>query len=596
MPRLSLGDTYADVMEAVDKRFSWHRLPVPLGILALIGIRDRLRRQNLYDTGVPEAGDGDRQVDRRYRTARTLDGTHNDLANPMMGAVNTRFGRNIPLEHTYPERMPRVLEPNPRTISRELLTRQRFIPATTLNVLAAAWIQFEVHDWVFHGHNEDENPWQIGCADDDPWHQHPMQILRTRQDPDPNPNGGPSTWVNTQTHWWDASQVYAPTPELARAMRSGEKGKLRLDERGLMPKELEPAEPDWAGRPGTHWVGLAVLHSLFMREHNAICDHLHKRYPELSDDDLYDKARLVVSALIAKIHTLEWTPAIIAHPTTIRAMHTNWWGIVGERFDRRFGRPTQNEVIRGLVGAPTQHHGVPYSLTEEFVSVYRMHPLIPDEFTFRSVRNDQVLQERTFPELGALELRNRCEELDMCDVFYSLGIAHPGEITLHNYPRSLQEFLRPDGEIIDLAATDVLRVRERGVPRYTKFREFFHMRPIASFEELSDRPEWVEEMRAVYDGDLDAVDLMVGMFAEPKPRGFGFSDTAFRVFVVMASRRIEADRFFTVDYRPEVYTRAGLDWIDNNTMKSVLGRHFPELEPALRRVENAFAPWSRVRP
>ena len=39
---------------------------------------------------------------------------------------------------------------------------------------------------------------------------------------------------------------------------------------------------------------------------------------------------------------------------------------------------------------------------------------------------------------------------------------------------------------------------------------------------------------------------MVGMFAEPKPKGFGFSDTAFRVFVLMASRRIEADRFFTV--------------------------------------------------
>ena len=85
------------------------------------------------------------------------------------------------------------------------------------------------------------------------------------------------------------------------------------------------------------------------------------------------------------------------------------------------------------------------------------------------------------------------------------------------------------------------------------------------------------------------------MFAEPKPRGFGFSDTAFRVFVLMASRRLEADRFFTVDYRPEVYTRAGLDWIDNNTMKSVLLRHFPELEPTLRGVQNAFAPWPRVR-
>ncbi|MGZ4257886.1 MAG: peroxidase family protein, partial [Gaiellaceae bacterium] len=153
-------------------------------------------------------------------------------------------------------------------------------------------------------------------------------------------------------------------------------------------------------------------------------------------------------------------------------------------------------------------------------------------------------------------------------------------------------FHRPDGEVIDLAATDILRVRERGVPRYQRFREFFHLRPITSFEELCDQPEWVEELRRVYNDDLDAVDLMIGSFAEPKPRGFGFSDTAFRVFVLMASRRLEADRFFTVDYRPEVYTPAGFEWIDDNTMKSVLLRHFPELEAALQGVENAFAPWN----
>jgi hypothetical protein len=120
------------------------------------------------------------------------------------------------------------------------------------------------------------------------------------------------------------------------------------------------------------------------------------------------------------------------------------------------------------------------------------------------------------------------------------------------------------------------------------------MKPVTSFEELSDNPVWVEELRDVYNGDIDAVDLVVGMFAEPKPRGFGFSDTAFRVFVLMATRRLEADRFFTVDYRPEVYTRAGLDWVDNNTMRSVLLRHFPELEPTLRDVQNAFAPWPRI--
>ena len=62
----------------------------------------------------------------------------------------------------------------------------------------------------------------------------------------------------------------------------------------------------------------------------------------------------------------------------------------------------------------------------------------------------------------------------------------------------------------------------------------------------------------------------------------------------MASRRLNSDRFFTTDYTPVVYSQAGLDWIDDNTMATVLTRHYRQLEPALRNVKNAFAPWSAV--
>jgi hypothetical protein len=106
---------------------------------------------------------------------------------------------------------------------------------------------------------------------------------------------------------------------------------------------------------------------------------------------------------------------------------------------------------------------------------------------------------------------------------------------------------------------------------------------------------WVKELRSVYKNDVNRVDLMVGLFAEPRPQGFGFSDTAFRIFILMASRRLNSDRFFTTDYTPEVYTQVGLDWIANNTMKTVLLRHLPGLLPTLRGVENAFTPWPKVR-
>ena len=384
------------------------------------------------------------------------------------------------------------------------------------------------------------------------------------------------------------SQIYGSDAAFARAIRSGEGGKLRLDPDGQLPRDLDD-KIDLAGVAGNFWLGLALLHTLFSHEHNAICDRLAATHPELDDDALYAKARLVNAALMAKIHTVEWTPAIIAHPTTRYAMRANWYGILG----KRLGKRSKNEVLGGIPGSATNHHGVPYSLTEEFVAVYRMHPLLPDDFTFRSVATDEVLEERTFRELGALHVRERLDTLGMPNALYSFGIAHPGAITLHNYPRFLQHLKRPNGEEVDLAATDVLRIRERGVPRYNEFRRRFHLKPAETFEELTPNAEWADQLRRVY-GDVERVDLMVGLYAEQPPKGFGFSDTAFRVFILMASRRLKSDRFFTRDYTAETYTQEGLDWIDETTMGDVLTRHYPEVAPALAGVDNAFAPWKRV--
>ncbi|WP_438471492.1 peroxidase family protein, partial [Streptomyces asiaticus] len=151
---------------------------------------------------------------------------------------------------------------------------------------------------------------------------------------------------------------------------------------------------------------------------------------------LYDKARLVNSALMAKIHTVDWTPAIIAHPTTVTAMRVNWFGLLGERLGPRFRRScgliSTSPLLHGIPGSPTTHHGVPYSLTEEFVAVYRMHPLIPDEFTFRSLADDSVTAQHELPELSVLNVRARLAESPMADLLYSFGRAHPGALSLHN--------------------------------------------------------------------------------------------------------------------------------------------------------------------
>lgn len=80
---------------------------------------------------------------------------------------------------------------------------------------------------------------------------------------------------------------------------------------------------------------------------------------------------------MAKIHTVEWTPAILDHPTINTALRANWWGFLGEKLDKLLGHISKNEYICGIPGSGVDQNNVPFSLTEEFVSVYRLHPLIP---------------------------------------------------------------------------------------------------------------------------------------------------------------------------------------------------------------------------
>ena len=586
---------YDTAAQALDHSVGWDKLPTPLGLLMILGLRNILRQRNLYDTSQEPAINTPpvAPLNAIDLTTRASDGTYNDLEHPTMGMAGSRFGRNVPIEYTNPEADARLMEPSPRTVSVELLTRDTFIPATSVNMLAAAWLQFMIRDWFSHGRGNKEQTWEVPLRDGDPWVERPMKIPRTIADLTRPPDATtPPTYINTESHWWDASQIYGSNQKFETAVRSGNDGKLIMGPDGLLPVPTDP-NMDPAQVPGW-WLGLAMMQTIFTLEHNSICDRLRADFPTWTDEDIFQRARLINAALLAKIHTVEWTPAIISHPTTQVAMHANWWGVTGEQVKKAFGRISSSEVISGIPGSETNHYGVPFSLTEEFTAVYRMHPLIADDYSFRASADDRAIQDRQFVDLTGTHVREVTDQIPMHDIFYSFGTSNPGAITLHNYPRFLQDFLRPDGHHQDVAATDILRIRELGVPRYNEFRRLLHLKPAATFEEMTDSPEWAEQMRQVYNNEIERVDLMVGMFAERRPQGFAFSDTAFRIFILMASRRLNSDRFFTTDFTPTVYTQPGIDWINDNTMTTVLLRHYPQLRPAMRGLDNAFVPWNKA--
>ncbi|MEM7033476.1 MAG: peroxidase family protein [Chloroflexota bacterium] len=590
---------------------NWYRRPLLLGILTLAHMREQLNEHNLkntYPAGtltgfalpdlIPPAG---------VTHFRTADGTWNNLSNPKEGAAGTRFTRNVSNGAIRPASDDELMTPNPREISRVFLTRQGEMKEVPfLNMLAASWIQFQNHDWVNHGEVTHKEVWEIPIPEDDPartkfW-QTKMFVGKTQPDPTRHPDKDttPLTFINEVTHWWDGSQIYGSDQKTADYLRSGADGKLRLNDDGTLPLDKKGVEE--TGFVRNWWVGLTMLHTVFAREHNAICDHLKEAYPDWDDNRLFNVARLINAAVMAKIHSVEWTPAILPNQGLSNGLHANWYGLLTNFLSSDDDRKTvadinvHNPEMGGVVGNPINKHDEPYGLTQEFVEVYRLHSLLPEYLKLRSIDDPETSKDVFFPETRQAGSAKITNEMSMADLFLSFGTQQPGQLVLNNFPAFMQELSIPGNPVFDMGAIDILRARERGVPRYNEFRRQLGLNPIHRFEDLTDEPAHLANLKKVYGDSDDAVeklDLMIGTLAEThRPTHFGFGETMFQIFILNATRRLQADRFYTDFYNEEVYTPEGLQWIDDADLKTVLLHHYPELaQTGLANIKNAFEPW-----
>ena len=594
----------------------WYGRPVALGILTVAYIREQLNAKNLksaypFGTLVGFQSKGQRPPV-GVSHFRTADGSWNTLTDPKEGAAGTRFLRNVDPTATHPETVPRLLEPNPREISSQLLARPdgddgqpEMKKVDFLNLLAASWIQFMNHDWINHGETQPDESITVQLPANDPacarYLQSEIAIGRTQ--PDPTRGGVEPTAtssINEVTHWWDGSQIYGSDQSTQNRLRSRQFGKMRLNNDGTLPVDPSTGVED-SGFVRNWWVGLTMLHTLFVREHNAICDMLYEAYPSWDDNRLFNVARLINAAVMAKIHSIEWTPAILPNQALDLGLNVNWYGLLTYVTSKGKARRTLSDVnirnpeIGGIVGNPINKHGCPFGLTEEFVEVYRLHSLLPETLQLQ-LRGQTGINHVPFIATRQRGSTRILQKYAMSDLFYSFGNQQPGALELNNFPRFMQELSVAGNPFVDLGAVDILRARERGVPRYNEFRRQLQLNPIESFGDLTDDPEVLRKLRSVYGENPDKVeelDLMIGTLAErQRPSGFGFGETLFQIFILNASRRLQADRFYTDCYNEDVYTTEGLRWIDRTDLKTVILRHHPELaDTGLANIKNAFEPW-----
>ncbi|HEX6098750.1 MAG TPA: peroxidase family protein [Thermoanaerobaculia bacterium] len=683
---------------------------------------------------------------------RNLTGICNDLRNPAMGSTNMLFARNAQFESTFPdlgknelarnrhgERLG-LLTPDPQVVSRVLFSRDAYSADTPnvdcnlglgtpdnstkancgyqgapfFNVLAAFWIQFMTHDWFSHlveGANAPammkvgcdnltpEQVAKIGCrpgdvidrglvaqADDPASFTHKDRSYLTR---------AYRTMQNTNTAWWDASQIYGYDERSRMRVKRDPNDRARLhleavptmrpgagEKQGYLPA-FGPDDPiigQWkgqetAGFPDNWSIGMSFYHTVFSREHNQFVDEFRRiqkatpdadsglrnpsdpakviRYRDVTDDELFEMGRLVVSAMIAKIHTIEWTPQLLYDEPLFNAMNANWSGLFAENkllkrvsakivddlskstdpFDATIlysvvasgagifgtGSTKRGWSLANLddVNGGVNHFGSPFNFPEEFVTVYRLHPLVPDLLEYREWNNDpnQIRQKVSVMSTVRGKATPAMREHGLANWALTMGRQRLGLLTLGNHPRFLQNLPMPrltesPTQMIDVVALDLIRDRERGVPRFNEFRRQYGLRQLRSFDDFLEprstavvpierQKYFVAKLRELYgqhkcdaskiitaaqrnpdgtpindclgfpDGtmvdNIEDVDTVVGWLAEfSRPHGFAISETQFQVFILNASRRLFSDRFFTSSFRPEFYGTLGVQWVSNN--------------------------------
>jgi alpha-dioxygenase len=115
---------------------------------------------------------------------------------------------------------------------------------------------------------------------------------------------------NFRTMWWDASFVYGNNSKMVDQARtkSGDKLKVNKENPNTLPVNGDVAA---VGDNKNSWVGVALLQELFLKEHNAVVEAVSKSHPNLTDDELFGIGRNVIAALVAKVHTIDWTVELL---------------------------------------------------------------------------------------------------------------------------------------------------------------------------------------------------------------------------------------------------------------------------------------------
>ena len=315
--------------------------------------------------------------------------------------------------------------------------------------------------------------------------------------------------------------------------------------------------------------------SLFAREHNAICDRLRAAYPTWTGDAAVSTGAAHQRRRHGEDPHRRVDARAAGAPDDGARDPRNVVGAARRAREAAVRADRARASCSAGSPAPELDDEVPYSITEDFVAVYRHAPADPGwgrvpqrRATVQPMDGRRGARRWTFEELTATVRKpaSRQGAAARRSATRTRGTRSGSPIPERSRCTTTRTSSRcgpaPTASAsISAPPTSCARASAacRATTRFASASAC--RRPRRSSTWPTATQSTAAEIEAVY-GDVDKVDLVVGLLADYKPKGFAISDTAFRVFLLMAARRLRSDPFFTDDYTAEVYTQLGLSWID----------------------------------
>ena len=488
---------------------------------------------------------------------RTVNGLNNNVDKPALALTGQIFARASPADYDDNLNFPAgTSRPSSRVISNQIFSQQTSTSNATSqqnqgeNLETSLrtnmfWLYGQFIDHTFALTNTGDEIFPISVPTGDK-HFDPestgnktIPLSRTLFHEQTGKNGIPREQINLLSPLLDASSVYGHTTERSTYLREFKNGRLRTSQGQMLPfyeGVLVNAGNSKYGsfiagdiRCNEH-IGLISIHNLFVREHNFWAGEIQRFSPCLTDEDIYQKARIIIEAEIQAITYNEFLPALLGkdslkiysgYQPEVNPQLTNEFSVAAYRFGHTMVSSTM--------------FGDRYQLRDTFFSSHKF-----------------------------------CNDGGMSSILEQFCTT-PAELLGAKMIDDLRNFLfgKPGQGGHDLVALNIQRGRDHGLSSYNKVRTSIGLPPLPNLEVLSNGDLDLKNKLTQLYGSPNNIDLFVGGLLETPSSGSLVGETFHRLIEDQFSKLRSGDRFW---YQCRL-SKKQVGFINKITLSQIIRRH-----------------------